>query len=76
MWYVEEEFLRAEHLVSGTRWWGVGGEEIWAGRADPPQDTAATVNQIPLYFSETIWLNVTLRYGLVWIKTTFLFGNV
>lgn len=52
----------------------------WAGRAGPPppspQDTAATVNQIPLYFSETIWLNVNLRYGLVWIKMNFLFGNV
>lgn len=40
VWYVEEEFLMAEHLVSGTRWYkwvgvrvGVG---VWAGWAEPP----------------------------------------
>lgn len=34
--YVEEEFLMAEHLVSGTRWYKWVGVGVWAGRAEPP----------------------------------------
>lgn len=41
VWYVEEEFLRAEHLVSGTRWckWvgGGGGQE----GTNPPTPSAS-----------------------------------